>query len=27
MVSFVAEHEGLKSEGVTGEISGKGSKK
>ena len=27
MVSFVAEHEGVKSEGVTGEISGKGSKK
>jgi 23S rRNA pseudouridine1911/1915/1917 synthase len=27
MISFVAEHEGLKSEGVTGEISGKGSKK
>jgi 23S rRNA pseudouridine1911/1915/1917 synthase len=27
MVSFVAEHKGLKSEGVTGKISGKGSKK
>ncbi len=27
MVSFVAEHEGVKSEGVTGGISGKGSKK
>jgi 23S rRNA pseudouridine1911/1915/1917 synthase len=27
MVRFVAEHEGVKSEGVTGEISGKGSKK